>query len=101
MYAAILAVNAFPYGRGQKLTPPVDVKKCTFIRFYEFFFQVSSTNFGILSSPLPRTRRDLTNLKFGPKLDVFFESKNFLGVAGSVAFRVTVCLIVKSTAKGF
>ena len=39
------------------------------------FFQVSSTNFGILSSPLPRTRRDLTNLKFGPRLEVFFEVK--------------------------
>ena len=38
MYAAILAVTAFPYGRSQKLTPPVDLKKCNFIRFYQVFF---------------------------------------------------------------
>ena len=71
----MLAIIASPYGRGQKLTPPVDVKNRNFIRFYGIFFQVLSTNFGILSSPLPRTRRDLTNLKFGSKLEVFFDVK--------------------------
>ena len=38
IYAAILAITASPYGRSQKLTPPEDPQKCTFIQFYQVFF---------------------------------------------------------------
>ena len=62
-------------GEVKNWPPRWTLKNVLLLDFMNFFFQVWSTNFGILSSPLPRTRRDLTNLKFGPKLEVFFRVK--------------------------
>ena len=94
MYAAILAVSAFPYGRSQKLTPPVDLKKCNFIRFYQvffgcyskgeqiffqnffeknFFLSVVSTNFWIFSSGALKTQRDPLEMRKKKFKKIFLE----------------------------
>ena len=88
MYAAILAVTAFPYGRSQKLTPPVDLKKCNFIQFYQvffccyskgeqiffkIFFSAVSTNFCIFSSGALKTQRDLLEMHKKKFFKNFFE----------------------------